>query len=331
MICRLASVCWLFLVAVTHAQTETKTDPAARQPVAVEVKVVATVNGAAVLAAEVQMELRRVVKGLSLTPAAQTQMEATALQQLVDRVLILQNLERTKQGATKDEIDLAVDRLAKQLKQTGKTLANHAASLGLDEAALRRQFAWQIGWSRFVERHLTDENLGKFFDKHRRDFDGTQVRAAHILFKIPEGGDAKTLASVLEKAQDVRAEIAAGKMSFAQAAAKHSAAPTKDTGGDIGLIGRYDPMPESFSRAAFALEKDAVSEPVVSAFGVHLIQSREVVPGSKTWKEVRPELEQAVAQYLFTWLADRERTNAAIEFKPGVPHLKPGTQQVVTE
>lgn len=320
------ALCAFFILCAPVVGQPPKSSP---QVARVEVKVAASVNGAAILAAEVQMELRRVVKGLKLTPVAQKQMEAQALQQLVDRVLILQNLDRTKQGATKDELDTALDRLSKQLKQTGKTLAAHAAGLGLDEPSVRRQYAWQIGWSRFLERYMTDENLSKFFEKQRRDFDGTQIRAAHILFKVRANEDGLALARVLEEAAKVRQEIVAGKITFEAAAAKYSAAPTKDTGGDVGFINRHDPMPESFSKAAFALEKGAVSEPVVSAFGVHLIHCREIMPGKKEWQAVRPEIEQAVAQYLFAWIADRERPNATIEFKAAVPHFKPGTQEVV--
>ena len=72
-------------------------------------------------------------------------------------------------------------------------------------------------------------------------------------------------------------------------------------------------MPEAFGQAAFALEPGAISPPVVTEAGVHLIQCVEIKPGSRTWQEVRGELEPTVTRYLFRWAADRQRPQARIE------------------
>ena len=46
------------------------------------------------------------------------------------------------------------------------------------------------------------------------------------------------------------------------------------------------------------------------------------------WSDVRDELEKAVTQYLFRWLADKERSSAKIEFTGATPHFRPGTEEV---
>ena len=292
-----------------------------------EVKIAATVNAVPIFVAEVDREVRQVMRDTKMHPDTQKLLRAQALQQLVDRVVILSYLEKTDQGPSKQDIDLEVERLSKQLKAVNKTLADQAKNLGLSAAGLRRQFAWHLAWTRSLQKSQSDENVAKYFEKHRRDFDGTQIHAAHILFKVTPAGDPQALAAALDQAKRVRAEIADKKLTFEQAASKYSAAPTASNGGDIGLIRRHEPMPETFSRTAFSLEKGAFSEPVVSAYGVHLVQCREIVPGKLTLSDVRAEVEQAMAQYLFSWLADRERPSAKIEFTGAVPHFKPGTQE----
>ena len=288
----------------------------------------ATVNGEPVLVGEVERELKSVANQ-KLAPAALAILQAKATQQLIDRRLIVRHLEQDKQAANPQEAGLEIDRLTKQLQQRGVKLADQLKAGGLDEPALRRQFQWQITWSRYLEKYLTDENRQKYFDKHRRNFDGTQIRAAHILWKVTPPTDDRAWTVALDKAKQIQQEIAAGKITFAKAAEQHSAAPTAKNGGDIGFISRHDPMPEAFSTAAFALEKDQDSDPVATQYGVHLIQCREIKPGQQKLEDVREELEQAIAQYLFTWLADKERPAAKIEFTGALPHFKSGTEEVV--
>jgi parvulin-like peptidyl-prolyl isomerase len=73
-------------------------------------------------------------------------------------------------------------------------------------------------------------------------------------------------------------------------------------------------MPEDFSRAAFALKKNEVSQPLVSPFGVHLITVLDEKPGTLTWRDVENELRLAVTLYLFRWIAEKERATAKIEY-----------------
>ena len=60
------------------------------------------------------------------------------------------------------------------------------------------------------------------------------VNIKHILFKVPEGADENAQSAILQKAQNLKAEIEKGK-DFAQAAKELSEdTATKDKGGDLG-------------------------------------------------------------------------------------------------
>ena len=119
-----------------------------------------------------------------------------------------------------------------------------------------------------------------------------------------------------ERAAQLKQDIAAGKLSFADAARQHSQAPSGKEGGDIGWIERQQPMPEDFTRVAYSLKPGEVGEPLVSPFGIHLITVLEERPGGKQWRQVQDELRPAVALYLFRWIADRERAGAKVEYGP---------------
>jgi len=289
--------------------------------------VAASVNEQPIFVHEVDREIARVLRGRNIEPEAKTFLQAQALQQLIDRQLILEWLQQHQRAATDQDVEHAITQLTKQLGKREIALADYLKQRRMKATELHRALRWQLSWQRFLDRFRTDQNLERYFNEHRAQFDGTELRVAHILLKVDPSDARDELALQLVKARRIRAEIVTDKKRFAEAARQFSDAPTGAAGGDIGFISRHAPMPEPFSEAAFQLQPGDVSEPLVSAFGVHLIQCLEVKPGQKRWQEVRSQLEQAVTQYLFEWAA-RKVTDAQIEFTEAAPHFKPGTHEV---
>lgn len=314
----------VFLGALANAQEK----PPKVAPKPLNPAVAATVDGVPVLVREVERELQKAMGKRPLDPAGAKVLRATSLEQLIGRQLVLKYLVGKKAAASKADLELHLESIKKDLKRKNQTLADFLARSGLDEAEFRRREAWQLSWKKYLDGQLSDENLKKFFDKHRREFDGSQVRAAHILFKVEKEGDKAARDKALAQAAKVREEITSGKLTFARAAQMYSAAPTAADGGDIGFISRHEPMPEPFSKAAFALEIGGVSPPVASSAGVHLISCLETKPGQITWQDARGELEPAVARYLFAWIVGQERAGAKIDYTGASPHFKPGTEEV---
>lgn len=108
----------------------------------------------------------------------------------------------------------------------------------------------------------------------RRDKLKQPATARVTLALLPKGVDAADTAAAVAKARQLRAEIAGGA-DFAAVAARESGDPgSREAGGDLGTFGRGQMVPE-FERAAFSLPVGQLSEPVVSPFGVHLIQVQE--------------------------------------------------------
>jgi parvulin-like peptidyl-prolyl isomerase len=281
---------------------------------------VARVGGQPIEAAEVEQQLRLALGDAPLDPARRPAMWEAARQKLIDRQLVMLALTEAGLAASQADVDLALARFEKQLQAQHRTLADHCAAVGLSVEQIRRALAWSLSWQRYCERYITPQNLEKYFQEHRRQFDGTTLHVAQIFWKLPPETDAAARQAAKEtalaQAQHVRGEILAGRLSFAEAARQHSQAPSRDEGGDIGWIERHRPMPESFSQAAFLLKPGEVSTPVESPLGLHLVTVLEEKPGQRTWQEAEAELREAVAVYLFRWLADRQRPKVRIEDGP---------------
>jgi peptidyl-prolyl cis-trans isomerase C len=302
---------WLVPAIALAAGLAAAQQPAAERPTA------ARVNDQPVTLAEVEREFRQAYGERKLSEAERQTLAKAAREQVIDRRLVLSYLTSTGQAASAADIDFAQEQFQKDLKSQGITLESHLKEVGLTRDEFRQTLAWKLSWQRYVQRHLTDENLQKYFMRHRREFDGSELRVAQILFTLAPGADDAAVAAAKDKAMKLRAEIAAEKLTFAEAARRHSQAPSAAAGGDIGWIERRRPMPEDFSQTAYALQPGEISQPLVSPFGVHLITVLEAKPGQRTWQDAAGELRPAVTLYLFRWIADQERAKAKIEYVDG--------------
>ena len=106
-----------------------------------------------------------------------------------------------------------------------------------------------------------------------------EVRASHILisFKGADRADAdvtRTKEEARAEAERIRKLIVDEGKDFAEMASEHSNGPSKTEGGDLGKF-KFEVMAPAFSKAAFALEVDAVSEVVETGFGFHVIKRTE--------------------------------------------------------
>ena len=292
-------------------------------------EVVATVDQQQIYDSDVHRELKRALKDRTVDMQMLKMLQAQTITRLIDRHLIFRYLEATPWGANQQEVDLRVEQIKQQLEARQRTWDQYLEQTGHTEESLRQQLSWRLGWQRYLDEKMTAERLRRYFNSRRRQFDGTRLRVAHILIRADTAeGESEDTAN-LECAREIAAAIAAKEFSFAEAARLHSAGPSAKDGGDLGLISRHRPMPESFSRAAFQLEKDQVSEPVRTRFGVHLIQCLEIEPGKREFDDVRPQVAASAARYLFDRLARRNRRGVTIMFTGAMPHFRPGSTKLV--
>jgi parvulin-like peptidyl-prolyl isomerase len=257
----------------------------------------ATVNGQPITELAVQRGLKRV------PPAQQAEARHEILDYLVDNVLLDQYLQQLHVDVPAKEVDSRLEEIRNEIKRGGQTFENTLQELMLTEPELRSQLTAELRWEKFAEGQANDKALHELFDQNPSMFDGSMLRARHVLLSPPPG-DAK--AAEQAKLQLVRfkqqIEEAAAKEvaklppgtdeatrektrnraleeAFAQLARKESACPSKEKGGDLAWFRRVGNMVEPFANAAFALKPYQVSDVVATKFGYHLILVTERRPG----------------------------------------------------
>jgi hypothetical protein len=121
-----------------------------------------------------------------------------------------------------------------------------------------------------VDTLFGDDELRSIYERERP---GLQVRARHILLRVPPDATPAQRDTLIRRAQEIRTQARAGQ-DFAELARQHSEDPAAERGGDLGFFGRGQ-MVAPFEEAAFALEPGEVSDVVETPFGFHIIRLEE--------------------------------------------------------
>jgi parvulin-like peptidyl-prolyl isomerase len=285
------------------------------------------IDGQPIFIAEVDDSLEQLKQQNRVPRGDMDLIRASLLAQIIERRLAVNELTRDESLFKPGEVDSqmkAADLNAK--KQTGKSLDELMRQKGVTADTIRHEVKWRIASERYIDRNLADALEG-YFNEHRQEFDGSQLRASQILLRA-DRFDEKP-AQTEARAEKIRQEIVGGKIDFASAARKYSIGPSQEQGGDLGFLPRQGAMAEPFSAALFKLKKGEVSPPVTTAFGTHLITVTDAKQGTRQWTEMIPQLKPLVAVKLLVQMAEKGRATAKLEFTGNAPYIKPGTQELV--
>jgi foldase protein PrsA len=199
-----------------------------------------------------------------------------------------------------EELDVEVsekqvsDRLAQIKKQYfGGDAKRYAAQLkeqGLTEEQVRRDLRAQLLQEELFKKvtagvKVTDADVKSYYEKNKDQYGQPESREIrHIL--VP----------TKKQAQDLHARLKGGA-NFAALAKRFSKDPGSKAQGGKLTVAKGQTVPP-FDKAAFKLAKNALSEPIKTQYGWHLIQPLSAVKPAKTTplKEVRESIRQQLLQ-----------------------------------
>jgi len=136
-----------------------------------------------------------------------------------------------------------------------------------------------------------DATLEAYFEANEAAYRIPEERSAsHVLVQVGRDAPESEIQAARELAGQLHARALAGE-SIAELAesAAQGEGPVVE-GGETGLV-RRGVLPPEFDEALFALEAGAISEPVRTDFGFHVIRVLEIKPGSApTFEQVREDV-----------------------------------------
>lgn len=161
-----------------------------------------------------------------------------------------------------------------------------------------------------------EEEIQAAYDKTYGSLEGaTEYRASHILVETEEAATA-----IIE-------DLNAGA-DFAETAKEKSTGPSGVNGGDLGWFGEGAMVP-AFEAAVVALEPGAVSAPVQTQFGFHVIKLVETrAKPAPTLAEVRQELELSIQQQTVNELIEKLVSTSEID-RSGAENFDPNILDLI--
>ncbi len=176
------------------------------------------------------------------------------------------------------------------VKETGQTMEQ-----------LQKDVVARLQWRGYLQGRLKEEDARKYYEANKLFFDKVMVRASHILVKVPANATPEQKKLLLNRAEAIRQEIVAGKVTFETAVKQYSECPSrdrKDAPGDLGPFPYKFVVVEPFAKAAFSLKVGEISGVVVTDFGYHLIKvtDRTQPKEASTYESIREAVREIWAQ-----------------------------------
>ncbi|RSK45308.1 foldase [Bacillus canaveralius] len=225
-----------------------------------------------------------------------------ALDSLISNKIVA--LEAKKQKITVSDKEKEAE--LKTLMDTygGKEAFNEQLKMsGISKASIEEEIDMYLLTRKLLKDKIaiSEEEMQTYFDENKAQFaEEEQVKARHILVE-----DQKT-------AEEVKAKLNAGEDFVALAKEFSTDETNAESGGDLGYFARGDMVPE-FEEAAFSLDVDAISEPVKTEHGFHLIQVLDKKAAKEaSFEDHKEEIRDLLHDQKFqteypTWLEERKK------------------------
>ncbi len=277
-------------------------------------------------------------------PQKQAEAREEIVNLLVDNVLVEQYLLQMRVQVDDKAVDTRLDEMRAEAKKQNKGFDEELknAELGLEE--LRAFVRADLRWEAFAAGQADEAKLRAYFDANKEMFDGSSVRARHILITLPAdtpAANADAVSRLQKFKRQVEEQVAAGLAklpadadklarekarqsltdeTFAALAKKESSCPSKEQGGDVGWFTRAGTMVEPFSRAAYACKPYEITDPVKTQFGYHVILVTDRKPGRETkYEDVKQEVKDVYGEKLREAVVTMMRQRSKIELTPVKP------------
>lgn len=249
--------------------------------------------------------------GEQFNPAQRSALERQVLDGLITRAVLEQ--ESSALG-----IEVGDEQFAATLAQFQSQFPNESAyQIALEEQGFtEEEFEAELMRQMVIEQLIrsqvydaiavTEAEMQTFYDENPQFFQQPeQVAARHIILTSSSGEDAATRETKRAELESIRAEIVAGA-DFGEIARERSQGPSASNGGELGVFGRGQMVPE-FEDRAFSLEVGEISEVFETQFGYHIMQVTErIAPQTRTFEESMPAIEQ--------FLIEERRNTGAQEY-----------------
>ncbi|HZJ84275.1 MAG TPA: SurA N-terminal domain-containing protein [Syntrophomonadaceae bacterium] len=231
---------------------------------------------------------------------------------LVVYTLVTQDAQKQGIEITEQEINEDLNNFKATRGEEGYNV--FLQQIGMTEATFKEQIKMEKLFIALSEKvvgdiDISDEEVKAFYDENQEIFvEPSGMEISHILVENED------------EAMDILAQLKEGG-DFSELAREFSICPSKEEGGDLGLVNENTSLVEEFKDAALELKNGEMTEvPVKSDFGYHIIKAGNFkeatpVPYASIKDDIARQLEANKKNEIFADYLKELRENAEIEDK----------------
>ena len=223
------------------------------------------------------------------------------LQQMIDIDAVCQQAKKDGLAPSKEEVDKSFDNLKKNI-DADEEYKKKLKELGISDEFLRKQQKQDLIIQKYKENFdknvkISDEEIKKYYDEHKKDYYKDEVKASHILIStVDKNGNPLSDAKKKEakkKAEEVLKKAKSG-VEFSELAKEYSDDPgSAANGGDLGYFTKGQ-MVKPFEDAAFSLKPGEISGLVESDYGYHIIKVYDRIDEQQPLDKVKDEIKKTL-------------------------------------
>lgn len=239
--------------------------------------IAAIVNDSPISYSDVRERARLLLLSFGSQPTQEQiqQITGQALEQLIDEKLQLQEAAEYEVEIEAEDIDAAIQNMARQSGATRDQLVEQLLASGVNPASLEEQMRADIAWRRVMSGlygsriRISENQVEERLEQLRAASSETQYRVAEIFLYAP---DPATRNQAIEAAASIRAQLKQGAP-FELAAQRFSSSPTAATGGDMGWV-TLDDLDAPLADAVASMEGPGLTPAIEADDGVYLLAVR---------------------------------------------------------
>jgi parvulin-like peptidyl-prolyl isomerase len=253
------------------------------------------------------------------------------VQYLVQREQFEQEAEELGIEVNDEQVDARMEQIVKQyFAGDRKKYEQQLAEQGMSDAQVLGEVRAQLVSEKIFTEvagdvKVTDDEVEEYYEKNKAQYSQPESREVrHILVKTKAEAD------------NIYAQLQDGA-DFDALAKQHSEDPgSKETGGKLTISKGQTVAP--FDQAAFLLETNALSKPVKTEFGYHIIQPlgdtkpAQVTPHAEVKASIEQQLQQTKKNEAMTkWVDDLKKDyEDKVSYAPGFTPPPPDTTAATT-
>ncbi len=256
--------------------------PAPAAPVS---RIAAVVNGDMITVRELDRHVQSEIKARKLLGKTDSRSAAelrkAVLESMISEKLVYQQAAKEKIKASDEEIDQVIADMKKESNLSPEVFQQQLVEEGITQKELREQAKLHILTQKLISRNVsgkvvvTEDEINEYYRRHMGMTSG-RARVALLVYPVDVN------------AQKWAADIAAGKISFAEAARRVSVGPNPREGGDMGFVDIADMAP-ALARQIAGMKKGQVSPLMSMGRAMAQVSLLDVEQGEGGVNDAKPD------------------------------------------